>query len=303
MKLKGSAKKITPSLILVISGVSFAAFLILRFYQLIKITDSETGFFTDKSNPSVILFYILAIGIVFLSLILSFLAKNIQPVKQGQKNALCAVAALAFAASLVWTAVEKFSYIKEAFSGYFGSFASFIKTEGTISVISPVFAILSAVVFIVIAFCYFKGSSLISKMKLSLLVPVLWAFSQTIAFFSITASYLKVGQLLITIFGNVFFMLFLFEYARQMSGIGAENSASLFFATAIISAFLLLGASIPNLVFSLFLDGKYIVAASPDYAYTAFAGLFAICSVIPVIKQKKVIPVAEFSDTQDAEEI
>ena len=296
MKLKASAEKITPSLILGASGAAFVLFFILRIYQLIKITDSETGFFTNKSDITVVLFYVLSIGFVFGALLFSFLSKSIKPVKCTQKNIPCAVAALAFAGSLVWSAIEGISELSAAFDGYFGSFASFIKDKGIISAVSPVLAILSALVFIVNAFCLFTGSSLISKMKLSLLIPVLWSFTQTIGFFSITASYLKVGQLLITIFGNVFFMLFLFEYARQTAGISAEPSAFLFFATAIISAFLLLGAAVPNVIFSLFLDGKYVVKASPDYAYSVFAGLFAICSVLPVIKQKNIVPVAEFSD-------
>lgn len=296
MKLKASAEKITPSLILVSSGAAFVVFLILRFYQLIKITDSETGFFTDKSDISVILFYVLSIGIVLSVLVLSFLAKNIKPVKQGQRNILCGITGLAFAGSLVWSAINGISEIMASFSEYFGPFASFVKEKGVIGVASPVFAILTAVIFIVNAFCYFSGSSLISKMKLFMLIPVLWSFTQTIGFFSITASYLKVGQLLITIFGNVFFMLFLFEYARQTSGIGAEASAFLFFATAIISAFLLLGAALPNVIFNLFLGGKYVVESSPHYVYSVFAGLFAICSVLPAIQQKKTVPVAEFSD-------
>lgn len=298
MKLKGSSEKIIPSHILLASGVAFVLLLVLRFYQLIKITDSETGFFTNKSDITVALFYVLAIVLVFGVLILSFISKNIKPVQHGQKNILCAVTSLAFAGSLVWSAVESISALMDSYSEYFASFGSFIKEKGVLSAASPVLAILSALVFIVNAFCLFTGSSLISKMKLSLLIPVLWAFTQTISFFSITASYLKVGQLLITIFGNVFFMLFLFEYARQISGVGAETSASLFFSTAVISAFLLLSAAVPNLVFNIFLDGKYVVEASPSYAYSVFAGLFAISSALSVIKQKNIVPVSEFSDTQ-----
>ena len=299
MKLKGSSEKIIPPHIFLSSGIALALFLILRFYQLIKITDSETGFFTNKSDITVILFYVLAIAVVFGVLILSYLSKNIKPVKHGQKNIPGAVTSLAFAGSLVWSAVEGVSALMDSYSEYFASFGSFIKEKGVLSAASPVLAILSALVFIVNAFCLFTGSSLISKMKLSLLIPVLWSFTQTIGFFSITASYLKVGQLLITIFGNVFFMLYLFEYARQTAGVSAESSAFLFFATAIISAFLLLSAAVPNLIFNLFLDGKYVVEASPSYAYSVFAGLFAICSALPVIRQKNIIPVSEFSDTQD----
>ena len=298
MKLKGSSEKIIPSHIFLSSGIAFVLFLILRFYQLTKITDSETGFFTNKSDITVILFYVLAIAVVFGILILSFLSKNIQTVKHGQKNTLCAVTSLAFAVSLVWSAVEGISALMDSYSEYFASFASFIKEKGIITAVSPVLAMLSALVFIINAFCLFSGSSFISKMKLSLLIPVLWSFSQTIGFFSITASYLKVGQLLITIFGNVFFMLFLFEYARQTAGVAAEASAFLFFATAIISAFLLLSAAVPNLIFTLFLDGKYVVEASPSYTYSVFAGLFAISSAFSLIKQKNIVPVAEFSDTQ-----
>lgn len=296
MKLKASAEKIIPSHILLSSGIAFVVFLILRFYQLIKITDSETGFFTNKSDITVALFYILAIAVVFGVLILSYLSKDIRPVKHGQKNIPGAVTSLALAGSLVWGAAESISSLMTSYSEYIASFSSFIKEEGIIVAIAPVLAILSALVFIVNAFCMLTGSPLISKMKLSLLIPVLWSFSQTISFFSITASYLKVGQLLITIFGNVFFMLFLFEYARQTAGVSAEPSAFLFFATAVISAFLLLSASVPNLIFNLFLDGKYVVEASPSYTYSVFAGLFAISSVIPVIKQKKIVPVSEFSD-------
>lgn len=300
MKLKGSVKNINTRSLITVTGIVTVLFIALRFYQLTSLTDVATGFFTDKSNFTVPLFYICGIGFVIVVCILSFLSKNKQIPQNVTKNIPFAVASILFAACLAYDAVLQISELVSSYGNYYGSFSSFIKETGTLSALSPVLALLSVAVLLINGICFFTGSSFITRMKLCLLIPVFWAFSQTIGFFSITASYLQVTQLLLTIFGYVFFMLFLFEYARHISGIGAKESSWALVATALVSAFLLLSVSLPNLIFKFFFNSEHIVEVCPNYSYTVFAGLFAIFSLLPAVATKKEIPVTGFtSPTQN----
>ena len=119
-----------------------------------------------------------------------------------------------------------------------------------------------------------------------MLFPVIWAFAETLEFFSVTVSYLKVSQLFFAIFSAAFLMVFLFENARVLTGIGRKSSVWFFFATGIIAAGLCLCTGIPALLVAVAAPEK-AVSYCPFELYTIGGGLYALASVFTRAEEKE----------------
>ena len=284
MKLKGSLEKFDIRKLSVTALALFALMLALRFWQLWALTDPATGFFTDHSNLTVPLFYALSIGSVLAIVILAYLASGTGSGKtERRKDYPLAVASLLFAVPL---ALEGVNGLRSLF-GYVGSYYTFgdaVKAMGGyIYLVAPVFALLSSLAMILNGVSFFSGSQLIRKLKILILCPALWAFFQTISYFKITVSYVKVSQLMLTIFADAFLMIFLFEYARLISGIGIGDAIHAFYGTGLAAAFLLLATELPNLAMTLFAKDKLVVHC--DFAlFNLMGAVFVITALLYAMK-------------------
>ena len=293
MKLKGSLEKFNIKKLSVVTLALSVLMLALRFWQLTALTDPATGFFTDHSNFTVPLFYVLSIGSVLAVVILAYLAGGTGSGKtEPGKNYVLAAASVLFAVPL---ALEGVNGLRDLFS-YVGSYYTFgdaVKAMGGyIYLVAPVFALLSALAMILNGVSFAAGSALIRKLKILLLCPALWAFFQTIGYFKITVSYVKVSQLMLTIFADAFLMIFLFEYARLISGIGIRDSIHAFYGTGLAAAFLLLATEIPNLYFTLFNKEKLVVHC--DFAlFNLLGAVFVIAALAYAMKNSREEPAEE----------
>ena len=279
MKLKGSLKTFNIKKLALVTGILSVVMLALRFYQLTALTDPATGFFTDHSNFTVILFYVLAIGSAVGLVLLAYLSSGMGVGKTEDARCLpLGITSLLFAVPLAMEGVSGFRALFANLSSYYGFKDAVSAMGGYISVVAPVFALLSAVAMAVNGVSFLTGRPIIQKLKLLLLCPTLWAFFQTIGYFKITASYVKVSQLMMTIFADAFLMIFLFEYARYTSGIGIRDSVHAFYGTGFVAALLLLATELPNLYFTLFAKEKLIVNC--DFGlYNLFAAFFVLAAL------------------------
>lgn len=285
MKLK-SAAKYGVKTVLSVSAALFAILFVLRLYQTFALTDPSTGFFTDKSNVTVPLFYILAIGSVIAAVILAYLSEPGEYEIAEKKNVPHAIASLIFAIALAVEGIGKLSVLITN-AGMFGGLKLAIKEAGGYAFAAlPVFALLGAAAMIMNFASFLSGKLVIRKLRILSLTPVLWAFFLTISYFTVTASYLKVTQLMVTIFADVFLMLFLFEYARLLSGIGDKEAVWSFFGTGAAAVGLLLCAEIPNLIFAAALPDKAIVNC-PFRAVNLAGALFTASAMLMIAKNRK----------------
>ena len=141
-----------------------------------------------------------------------------------------------------------------------------------------IFAVLSAIELILDAIVFFTGASFGNKLRILRLLPVFWAFFLTIRYFAVTASYIHSTQLFLTIFSVAFFMLFLFEYARKIAGVVAEENTAVFCATGLVAAILLLTVGITDLI--LIVSGKGAMPHCSFAPYSLGGGLFCITSLL-----------------------
>jgi len=280
MKLKGTFEKLSLAKLGVIAAALTVVMLALRFYQLTALTDPATGFFTDHKNVTVLPFYVLAVGAVLCLLLLAWLAGGVGSGKTRERRDLpLGVASLVFAVPLAMAFISGAKEISANLAAYYRLKEAVEAMGGYISVLAPLLALLSAVAMLLNGISFLTGKFIIPKLKILLLCPALWAFFLTIEYFKITVSYVKVSQLMLTIFADAFLMIFLFEYARLISGIGILDAIHAFYGSGLAAAFLLLSAELPNLYFQLFAPEKLVIHCQLRTVNLA-AALFVIAAML-----------------------
>lgn len=275
MKLKGKSG-VSLKLTAISALAVFVVLFIVRVYHTFALTDGATGFFTDDNFSTVLMYVLFGAGIV-LSLALCYVCYDLPGGEmKSKKSFLYFISAIIFALTLFYDAYKKLSLFLSAE----GSFD--IKKEavgGNVGIVSLVFGLLAGISLIVSAVAYLKKESLLPMLSIPMLFPVIWAFSETLSFFSITVSYVKVSQLLLVIFYSAFLMVFLFENARITTGIGRKDSLWLFYATGIITVGLALSAGVPAFLVSIISPEK-LVSYCPFEFYVLGGGLYALSAML-----------------------
>lgn len=290
MKLKGSLEKLTIKKLSLAALVALALMLALRFWQLLKLTDPANGFFTDHTNFTVPVFYVFSVGAVLAIVVLAYLASGTgSGVTEHRRDIFLGLASVAFAVPLAMQGVDGFRELAMYVRSFYNFKDAVSALGGYIYIVAPVFALLSAVAMLLNGVSFLTGKPLIRKLKLLVLCPALWAFFVTISYFKITVSYVKVSQLMLTIFADAFLMIFLFEYARLTSGIGIKDSVHSFYGTGIAAAFLLLATELPNLYFTLFAKDRLVVHC--DFAlFNLLGAVFVIAAVRYALSNRQETP-------------
>lgn len=286
MKLKGSVKKLNKKTLFILFGIEGILFTALRFFQMNSLTNPETGFFTDKGNVTVILFYALWFVTVLGTMLLFYLASDCDTGAYSQrKNIPLAIGSFIMAAGAAYDVFLRVADTQTKAGGL--DFSDYIRIEKAyLAVGCIIFAALSALVFLIDAISFVTGSGYASSLKLCHLFPVLWLFCVTVCYFSITVSYLNVSQLMLMIFADGFLMVFLFEYARFISGIGAKEAPWLLFASGVTAEILLVASELPNLAFTLMKTPEKLVANCPLNVYDLAAVVFVALALLSAAQNK-----------------
>lgn len=287
MKLKGNAL-LSLKTVKLTSAVLFGLLLAVRIYQTFALTDGETGFFT-KNNITVPLMFILSAGAAAVICILCYLIKDF-PAGDVKKRTspLYVGAGLFFAFTLLYEGLKSVKLMLTA-GGGFSSMKEAV--GGNVGLIGAVFSLLGAAAILLSVFSYIKTGTLTGKLKIPMLFPVLWAFAETLGFFSVTVSYIKISQLFLAIYSAAFLMLFLFENARVTTGIGRKSALWFYYATGIIAAGFCFATGIPSLLAAVF-KPELVVSYCPFELYTLGGGLYALASLFVRAEET-----AEITDT------
>ncbi len=279
MKIKG----ITLKNIKIISAVLFVLLLCVRIYHTFLLVDGETGFFT-ADNITVPLMFILSAGAAVAVCILCYISKDFPAGDVKKRSPLYVVAGLFFSVTLWYDGLKAVKQMIDAEGGFEAMKEA---VGGNTGIVSAVFAILGAVSLMLSVFMYVKTGSLTGKLRIPMLFPVVWAFSETLGFFSVTVSYIKISQLFLAIYSAAFLMLFLFENARVVTGIGRKSALWFYYASGIIAAGFCIATGVPALLATIFAPDK-IISYCPFELYTLGGGLYALASVFARAEEKKI---------------
>ena len=219
MKLKGSVKILSAKTVIAAAAAAGLALLGLRIYRALTMIDPATGFFTDHGKPTVHVFYVLAVAVAVLLPLLAFLT----PLSKAEyiaaaKRPVHAVGCIALGAGICKEIADIFA-----------------TGERTRLVIATV--VLGAVAAAALLLCgvaFLLGREIFKKARGLYLFPAAWAICRTVSYFTIYASYIKNSALLLSIFADVFLMMFLYEYGRKVTGLGGDGNSPAFLGTALV---------------------------------------------------------------------
>lgn len=268
-----------------ISAVLFGVLVIVRLYHTFFNIDPATGYFIRNDFTVLPMYIFIILGVILVSALCYISDDMVRGKAVGKASFIGAVTGILFGLSVVYEgAVSLFDGIR-AMPSYIvpGVKVSLSLVSeafgGRIEFLATIFAVLGGIVILAEGIITASGREIPSFMKLPMLIPVLWAFLETLTFFSVTVSYLEVSQLFFEIFSRAFLMVFLFEHARMVSGIGKKDSSWFFFASGILAAGFLLMAGVPYFLASLF-AAERIVSYCPFEFYVLAGGLYAVATVI-----------------------
>lgn len=282
MKIKGSSG-ISLKTVKMVSLILFVLLLVVRIYQTFFLTDTETGFFTSN-NITVPLMFILSVGTAVAVCILCYLAKNL-PAGDVKKRTspLYVASGMIFAFTLLYEGIKDVRVML----GAGGDFAAAKEAVGgNTGFVAAVFSVLGAGAVLLSVFAYLKTGTLTGKLKIPMLFPVLWAFAQTLGFFSVTVSYIKIPQLFLAIYSAAFLMIFLFENARVTTGIGRKTALWFYFASGIVAAGFCFATGVPALIAAIAAPEK-LISYCPFELYTLGGGLYALASLFVRAEEKE----------------
>ena len=200
----------------------------LRVYQLLAATERLTGFFVIGDKTGYVIYGLILLFVV-LFLALSFLSREVpSPRLKSGKNMPLGIAALIFAAGLLYD-VSRF-VVKVYPAGASGSvFFSALKMNIINS--TPIFNIpkmLLAVITIIwlalFAVGNFGGKFDYKRYKIIALAPVFWAVIRTMSYLTDPINYFNVSEILFEIAANAFLVLFFLAEARISTGVFSVDS-------------------------------------------------------------------------------
>ena len=227
-KLKGSLKSVKMKYLLFMYAASLFILLPLRVYQLLAATERLTGFFVIGDKTGYVIYGLILLFVV-LFLALSFLSREVpSPRLKSGKNMPLGIAALIFAAGLLYD-VSMF-VVKMYPAGASGSvFFSALKMNiinGTpiFNIPKMLLAVITIIWLVLFAVGNFGGKFDYKRYKIIALAPVFWAVIRTMSYLTDAINYFNVSEVLFEIAANAFLVLFFLAEARISTGVFSVDS-------------------------------------------------------------------------------
>ncbi len=194
----------------------------LRILQFFTVMESGTGFYSETDWSVYLLFGVVAAAV--LAIIVFGLSKrkkldySLETVTRPGLSSLALVAACG-------TALSAYSCLIKIMTEETVITSTDSPVDGTkfILLLEGIFALLSAIYFIMLWLTYLKGTSNGSKLRLLALAPVIWSIFRIVIRFMRTISYIRVSELMFEMLMIAFLILFFMALAQANTGIAAEK--------------------------------------------------------------------------------
>ena len=253
--------------IILLAGL--AAALPTRIYELLRLIDPESGFYTANSITTVLL-YAVSATVFVLALINGLLhKKGIERLRLKEKNIFLAVCALLFALTLFYDAyncIQRYVNLSQDYMAsnmLVSSNQETMTRSGAIDTLGQaLFAALSGIYFLLTALNAFTDRS-VQKLRLLALAPVVWNVFKIVYRFMRTISYINVSELFYELLMIAFLLLFFMAYAQLRSGINDKGMRWKLFAYGVPAAFFCLLCFVPRLVLTVTGKGDLLTVGSP----------------------------------------
>lgn len=294
MSIKGSSKKLKIEYVLPIFAIFTLLATALRTYQCITMIEPETGFYRVENISILYLYVMLAVAGVLIFAI-SYLAKKVpQSVMPEGKNIPLAIGSLVFAATLILYPVFN---LASAFSGNDALFMQIgvraatlteylLKSGVAASLLEALFAIISAVYFIIVSAKYFGAKLNIANRKILAVFPVFWATMRMVQRFTRTISFIFVSDLLLKLFAIAFMMMFFLSFAQLASKVNSRHVMNKIYAYALIGAMFSCLVTVPKMIAFAFDSSLVVKSELTEICDLGFA-VFAVVLCVVLLKMPR----------------
>lgn len=273
-------------------SLSILLVLPLRVYQFLKIIEPGTGFY-KQANFSVPLLYGLLIFFGGAMLFISFMnRRKISFINTVRKSLALGIIALATAAAFLADAFVMYRNFTTLYYGtvqsggelFFESATSGIMKSGALPMLfESIFAVISAIFFIVLGVAYISGKSNGSEFKLLAIAPLAWSISRILHRFMRTISFVNVSDLFFELFMIVFLMIFFMAFAQLISGVNHKGVDWKLTGFGLPAALLCLLCFVPRAAILIMGKGNLLATLSPpeycDLAIPIFIVAFILDKV------------------------
>ncbi len=301
MKITGKFKKINPLLPLYIIAVLLVAAIPLRTYQLLFITEYDTGFYKSV-DWSVYALYGVAIVVILVSAILVNLAKSVPSSKDEirKKNAFLGVCTILFAIGILVDVIMAFSSI--LLKDTTGTVEGMASQENIVPLLlEAVAGVLSAIYMMMFGISHFDGRTTYSQYRFLALTPLVWSIFRIIVRFLRKISYVNIADLMLELFILASMMIFLLAFARISSGLSNERSMRSLFAAGYICIFFCLVTNIPRLIIGITGNSAYLPDEYPLSVADITFALFAVAYIVNAMKKATLNDYTEFHSDEKSD--
>lgn len=285
--------KITAGKLIIAFLAVFIPVTALKAYHMLKFTDSETGFFLDRTDITVYLFYIILVAGVLLITLLSYLSARGGNLPGGEvfrkRDIVGGILSLGTAAFLGFRAYDIYSELAGIAESYGVSLfaASKLEHHNVFYFGQLIFAALGALWLIYYAVSRFAGKDFCTKLRVLSLAPAVWGACRVIEFFTVTISYLNVAELFCDIFTAVLGMIFLFCLARCAADVEGDNAVWSVFASGLSLAVVGISAQAIRIFFMVSGRSGLLVTDRPFSALFFSLSLLGLWTVVSAASYKK----------------
>ncbi len=286
--------EINVALLMGLFSLSILLVLPLRVYQYLNIIEPGTGFY-EKTDISVPALYALLAFFGGAMLLLSFLNRyKIAMSTTVRKSPVLGAVALGTAVAFFVDAVVMYQNFTTLYYGtaqngggdiFIESATSGIMKSGALPMLfEAVFAVLSAIFFIVLGVAYISGKSNGSEFKLLAITPLAWSICRILHRFMRTISFTNVSDLFFELLMIVFLMIFFMAFAQLISRVNNKGADWKLTGFGLPAALLCLLCFVPRAAILVMGKGDLLADLSPpEYCDLAIA-LFILTFILNKVR-------------------
>lgn len=274
----------------------------LRVFQSFALIEGGTGFYTENHWSIGVLYAVLVIA-TFAILAAGFSKrKNLDFSLETVKRPGLSWLSLIAACGIMLDAYNCFSDIMSYEETVTVSGRTGFDSSKLIFAAEAVFAVLSAIYFIMLWLTYLKGKTNGSELRLLALAPVIWNIFRLVARFMRTISYIRVPELLFEMITISFLILFFNAFAQVNTGLGEKNGEWKIGAYGLPAALLALICFVPRLLVTVSGNADLLYSQSTLQICDFGIALFIIASVLTKVTDRITDKLPEKETTETPEE-
>ncbi len=279
-------KKITENIFgtgIIIFTVAVVVALPLRMVQYFTVLEPSTGFYSETGFTVWMLYGVLLAAAVAL-VTLGFAKRNtIALSNRAEKLPGCGAFAAVVSAGCVFDFINCFTTIsknnEEIITSVSQETVSNLETLNKVFILQAVFAVASALFFILSVAGFFTGKGNGEKYKLLSLTPVIWEIFRLISRFTRSISFIRVSELMLEMLMMAFFILFFAAYAQANSRVGTAQNGYKIASYGLTASMLAFVCFVPRLILTLFGKAELLYSQAELEFCDIACALFAVSVV------------------------